>query len=131
MGGAQAPSRPEGPAERGGGAKRSALYGAEHSAKLSHVMARSSAPHELIPKLVDVALRKPCDDVATMRPLTLCRSRRREGRERRPETTVRAHAAAALVASVISLHGRVLWRWQNLGDMCCDTWGVSDPRGHG
>ena len=28
---AQTPSRPEGPAERGGGAKRSALHGAEHS----------------------------------------------------------------------------------------------------
>ena len=40
---AQAPSRPEGPAKRGGGAKRSALHGAEHSSKLSHVMAGGSS----------------------------------------------------------------------------------------
>jgi len=59
---AQAPSRPEGPR---GGAKRSALYGAEQSAKLSHVMGGSLAPREPIPKLVDVAFRKPCDDVET------------------------------------------------------------------
>lgn len=45
---AQAPSRPEGPRERGG-AKRSALYGAEHSAKLSHVMDGRLAPREPIP----------------------------------------------------------------------------------
>jgi Ni,Fe-hydrogenase III component G len=31
--------KPEGPAERRGGAKRSALHGAEHSSKLSHVIA--------------------------------------------------------------------------------------------
>jgi len=40
---AQPPSRPEGPAKRGGGAKRSALHGAEHSSKLSHVMAGGSS----------------------------------------------------------------------------------------
>jgi hypothetical protein len=53
--------------QRGGGAKRSALYGAEHSAKLSHVMAGSSALHDPIPKTVDVAFRQPGDDVETMR----------------------------------------------------------------
>jgi hypothetical protein len=35
------------------------------------------------------------------------------------------------IASVISLHGRVLQRRHNLGDMWCDTRGVSDARGRG
>jgi hypothetical protein len=52
---AQAPSRPEGPAGRGGGAKRSALYGAEHSATLSHVMATSSVAYELTQKPAHLA----------------------------------------------------------------------------
>ena len=52
---AQAPSRPEGLAERGGGAERSALDGAEHSVMLSHVMAGRLAPREPIPKPADVA----------------------------------------------------------------------------
>jgi hypothetical protein len=36
---AEAPSRPEGHAERVGGAERSALHGAEHGFSLKHVMA--------------------------------------------------------------------------------------------
>ena len=128
---ARAPSRPEGPADRGGGAERSALDGAEHSVKLSHVMADSVARRDPMSKPVDVALRKQCDNVETMRPGTRCRSRRRRVRERRPERTSQARAAAMVIASVISLHRCLLRRRQNLCDTCCDTWGVSDPRGRG
>ena len=131
VGCARAPSRPEGPAERGGGAQRSALDGGEHSAMLSHVMAGRLAPREPIPNRSTWRFARHVDDVETMRPGTRCRSRRRGVRELRPERTSQARAAAMVIASVIALHRRVLRRRQNLCDTCYDTWGVSDPRGRG
>ena len=64
---------PQAPRNAGGGAERSALDGAEHSAMLSDVMAGRLALRKPIPKPVDVAFRKPCDDVETMRRGTRCR----------------------------------------------------------
>jgi hypothetical protein len=76
-------------------------------------MAGSSALHDLIPKPVDVAVRKLRDDVEEMRPCTRGRSLRRGVREHRPERTLPARAAAVVIASVISLHGHVLRRRKN------------------
>jgi hypothetical protein len=36
-----------------------------------------------------------------------------------------------VIASLISVHGRVLRRRKNLGNTCCDIMGVSDPRAAG